>query len=114
MGGGASSSLGQVWQEMAGRRRCYPLIRGGAGREERRRSSEASVGWRRRGSPTAGGTDTEKGSGVRLDNVSMRLYLHLVINISGPPCVNSCTYTETQSRQPVTTYDTWRVPQQLR
>lgn len=62
---GASSHSGQVWQETAGRRRCYPLIRG-CGVEERRREEELRglSGLEKAGvSDCRGHTDTEKGGG---------------------------------------------------
>lgn len=55
-----------------------------------------------------GHTDTEKGSGVRLETPELfsGLSTH-VIHVSGPPCANSCM--DTESRQPLTTYDAWRL-----
>lgn len=57
-----------------------------------------------------GHTDTEKGSGVRSEKPELFSWLPThVIHFSEPPCVNSCKYTEIQSRQPLTTYDAWRL-----
>lgn len=57
-----------------------------------------------------GHTDTEKGSGVRSEKPELFSWFSThVIQFSGPPWLNSCMYTEIQSRQPLTTYDAWRL-----
>lgn len=81
---GASSGSGEVWQGTAGRRRCCPLIQGrGGGERKGGRSSEVLVGWRRRGSPTAGDTtDTETGS--ETGKFRALFDARIVIHVPGP------------------------------
>lgn len=114
--GGASSHSGQVWQEMAGRRRCYPLYPG-VRVEERGREEELRglSGLEKAGvSDCRGHTDTEKGGGGQGSDQNSQSSFHAFpltpySLFRASMCKNSCMDTEIQSRQPSTTYEAWRL-----